>query len=378
MNYIEDLFREKTKGITFIELKNNSSLNINGLTVDGGTPLPLLLDNLLKDIQYSDLSEELNLHQVIEAIIYLIGADKNFPYNDKYKKILNAYDKNIDKYIFYKGMKLLESGDLINSGIHFRANIDLDPSNLNARLNYGIVLELLGKELIEKEKYKEGEELLNKSTNEFETILEFDDKYSLAYYKLGYHYRYRNQFLKAKITWNKFLLYDKDESRLQEIREQIDIIEDDVKFEVGLSYLTYNDFNKALDSFLKLLPKHKDNWNINYLIGLCYKGMEEYDAAIDYLTYALELNDEEADIYNELGIIYFVQGYILEAIKIYDEGIEKAGDDYKLYFNRGLGYVQLGEHKKALEDIDKAYELNPDDVNIATQKKELEDYLRTI
>jgi tetratricopeptide (TPR) repeat protein len=273
-------------------------------------------------------------------------------------------------------MKALEAGEYENSGVFFRAVIELDPNNLNARLNYALVLESIGKNLIESEKFDEGKEFLIGSTNEMEDIINIDDSYSLAYYKLGYHYKYFDQYLKAKITWNKFLILDKDENRLQEIREQIDLIEDDVKMEVGLSYLDYNYFDKALDSFLKLMPKYKDNWNINYLIGLCFKGMKDYELAIDYFNNAIELNDEEADIYNELGIIYFVQGNILDAVNIFDKGIKKINDDYKLYFNRGLGYMQLGDNKLALKDIIKANELNPYDENVAMQKEELEKLLK--
>lgn len=129
---------------------------------------------------------------------------------------------------------------------------------------------------------------------------------------------------------------------------------------------------------MKLLPQHKDNWNVNYMIGLAYKGLEDFDGAIEYLNKAIELNKSEADIYNELGIVYFVQGKILEAISIFNEGIAESVEDYKLFFNRGLGYIQLGEFKLALNDINKASELNPLDENIMSQKQEIENYLNSI
>lgn len=378
MSKIEDKFKTKTKEITFIELKENTTTDINGYKVEGGIPLPVITDNLLRDLQYSDLSEEIKLGQVIEGIIYLLGSDADFPHTKKYKEILYAYDPKIEDYIFYKGMKALEAEELESSGIYFRANIELNPNNLNAKLNYGLVLESIGKNYIESDNVKEGEEFLIRSSNEIESILDIDDSYSLAYYKLGYHYKYFEQFLKAKITWNKFLILDKDDNRLQEIREQIDIIDDDSKLEAGLSYLAYNEFGKALDSFLKILKNHNKNWNIYYLIGLSYKGMEDFEGAIEYLNKAMELNNEEADIYNELGIIYFVQGNILEAVSIFNKGLSESNEDYKLWFNRGLGYVQLGEYEAALTDITKAYELNPYDENIATQKNELEGFLQSI
>ena len=378
MNNIDKIFKDRTKEITFLELKAGSNLVINDLNIQGGIPLPVITDNFIKDIQVGELSEEINLGQVVEGIIFLLGVDSDFPYIEKYKEIIYAYNPKIEDYVFYKGMKALEDGEFENSGIYFRAIIELNPRNLNARLNYGLVLESIGKRYFDDEKIDEGEELLMQSSKELETIFDIDDKYSLAYYKLGYHYKYFGQILKAQITWNKFLLLDKDENRLQEIREEIDIIDDDVKIEIGLSYLTYNDFGKAIDSFLKLIPKHKDNWNVNYLIGLSYKGLEKYDMAIEYLNMAIELNNQEADIYNELGIIYFTEGNILEAIKVFNEGINETNEDYKLYFNRGLGYVQLGEYNLALADITIAHDLNPSDESILRQKEEIENYLKSI
>lgn len=378
MNNIDKIFKDKTKEVTFLELKADSNLVINSINIQGGIPLPVITDNFIKDIQVGELSEEINLGQVVEGIIFLLGVDSGFPFMEKYKEIIYAYNLKIEDYIFYKGMKALEDGDFENSGIHFRANIELDSKNLNARLNYGLVLESIGKRFFDDEKIEEGEKLLMQSSIELENILDIDDRYPLAYYKLGYHYKYFGQILKAQITWNKFLLLDKDENRLQEIREEIDIIDDDVKIEIGLSYLAYNDFGKAIDSFLKLIPKHKDNWNVNYLIGLSYKGLEKYDIAIEYLNRAIELNHQEADIYNELGIIYFIEGNILEAIKVFNQGINETNEDYKLYFNRGLGYVQLGEYNLAITDITTAHDLNPNDENVAKQKEEIENFLKSI
>lgn len=377
MSLIDNYFKENNKNITFLELKENTFVEINKFILKEDLPLPIITDNLIKEIYTGNLENEINVSQIIDGIIYLIGVDNDFPYMDKYMEILDAYSHNIKDYIYQKAIKKISEGDIDFGGIFLRALIFLDTGNLNARFNYALVLEEIGRKYIENNNEK-GEEFLTSSTNELETILEIDEKYSLAYYKLGFHYKYFEQYIKAKLTWNKFLIIDEDENRLQEIREEIDLIDDNVKFEAGLTYLSYNEFGKALDSFLKLLPKYKDEWNILYLIGMCYKGLGEFDIAIDYLNESIQLNDEEPDLYNELGIIRFTEGKIIEAIKIFAKGIEKVNSDYKLYFNRGLGYIQLGEHNLALDDINKAYELNPNDENVIKQKKELEDLTSSI
>jgi tetratricopeptide (TPR) repeat protein len=377
MDIVNKYFKENHKNITFLELKDSALVKIKNFTINKDLPLPIITDNLIEEIYQGNLENEINLSQIIDGIIYLLGVDSDFPNLDRYVEILNSYNPNINAYIYDVAIKKISEGDIEFGGIFLRALIYLDSKNLNVRFNYALVLEEMGRKYIESNDEK-GEEFLTASTNELESIVEMDEKYSLAYYKLGFHHKYFEQYIKAKLTWNKFLTVDKDENRLQEIREEIDLIDDNVKFETGLTYLTYNEFGKALDSFLKLLPRYGDEWNVLYLLAMCYKGLSESDKAIEYLHKAIEINDEEPDLYNELGIINFLDGKIIEAIGIFNEGIEKTDHDYKLYFNRGLGYIQLGEYNLALKDVKMAYELNPKDENVVNQLKELEDLMSSI
>lgn len=296
MNNLEIIFKEKTNDISFLELKENSSIEINNYVVDKDLPLPVITNTLVRDIKKGNLEEEINIANVIEGIIYLIGADPKFMYVDEYKKLLRAYKSDIEDYIFIKGIKYFDSKDLILSGIYFRAILVLDNGNIKAKFNYGLVLEELGIRDIEANRVEEGEELLLRAINQFEEILKIDEDYSLAYYKLGFFYKYNEQYLKAQLTWKKFLVLDRDENRLQEIREEIDGIEDNVRFETGITYLNYNEFGKAVEFFLKLLPKYKDDFNTNFLIGLSYKGMGEYNYAWDYLNKAYELDPTNENV----------------------------------------------------------------------------------
>src|SRR5699024_5922660 len=104
-------------------------------------------------------------------------------------------------------------------------------------------LENIGKRYLSIEKEKQGMEFIKQATLELESILDIDDKYPLAYYKLGYHYRYFEQNLKAKLIWNKYLLLDKDELRLEEIRRELESIENSALLEAGMTYLSINQFD---------------------------------------------------------------------------------------------------------------------------------------
>ncbi|NLC03088.1 MAG: tetratricopeptide repeat protein [Tissierellia bacterium] len=378
MDKINSYFNKLAKKLTFIELQKNSQVDIKGYLVSSDIPLPIIMESLLKEIKEGNIQEEINLANVVEGIIYLLGTDTEFPYINEYKAILKAYNEKINDYILYRGLKYFDEMDYDSSAIYYRALLTLDDRDVNGLFNYALALEQIANRFLKEEKSQEATDFLMKSTNNLESILDIDENYSLAYYKLGFHYKFFQQFLKAKLIWKKFLVLDKDEIRLQEIREEIEIIDDDVFFETGLTYLTYNDFGKALDSFLKLVPKYEKHWNINYFIGLSYKGIEEFNLAIEYFRKAIALNKEEADVYNELGIVYFNLEDIVKAIAVFSEGIENCKEDYKLYFNRGLGYVQLGQYEIALKDIEKANILNPEDENVSLQKVKIEELLSSI
>lgn len=164
--------------------------------------------------------------------------------------------------------------------------------------------------------------------------------------------------------WEKYIKLDDDKMRLQEIREELSIINDDAEYEECLNFISKNKYNEALDKLLPLIQRHSENWNLYYMAGIAYKGLGDYEEAIEYFAEAINLGSENPDLYNELGICLFGIGNINEAIDILTKGIELDKDNYRLIFNRGLVYLQLGIDEQALKDIKTAYELNPQDESV--------------
>ncbi|MFA5577753.1 MAG: tetratricopeptide repeat protein [Tissierellaceae bacterium] len=376
MGVIDSYFKKNADKITFLEIKDNSSIEIRGYPSDKNIPLPLRTDRLISEIKDGNLKEEISMSFIIDGIIFLMGIDPLFPNIENYKDILLAYSDTIEDYVFYEGIKYVEKNEYSQGAICFRALKHINPKNTDNLFNYALVLEEIAKKYFDMDMEEEAIEFLKSSTNELESILDIDEKYSLAHYKLGYHYKYSGNYLKAKLTWNKFLSLDMDELRLHEIRGQIEEIEDDVALETGLTYMSKGQFDKALHIFLKLVSKFENWWELRYFTAESYKGLGDLDKAVEFYYEALELNDEELEVYNELGICLFTMGDMEKSIEIFSQGIEKLGEDYKLLFNRGLGYFQLGEMDKAYEDIKIAASLNPDDENIKEQKQYLEEMLK--
>lgn len=374
MDIVRDYFLEKAGKVSFIELKEGSYIEINDYIIGDNIPLPIVMDTLVKEIKDGSVQEEFKVYHLIEGAIYILGIDCDFKYKEEYKDILYNYNPKIEEYILYKGLKYIEKENYEDGTIFFRALTNINDKNIDGLFNYALCLENISQDFINKGNEEKGKAFLMKSTNQLETILDISPDFPLAYYKLGYHYRYYEQFLKAKLIWEKHIKLDSDQERIQEVREGLDLIKDDVDFEEGLNHLTYGEYEIALEKLLRLVAKYQEWWNIFYLTGLAYKGMGEYEKAIDFLREALELEGKDVNIYNELGICLFGIGDINEAIKIFNEGIDLDDTDYKIIFNRGMAYLQLGLVEEAVEDINTAYRLNPNDIAVKNQMKQLKKF----
>lgn len=367
---IEKYFAKFSDKINFIELKDYADIEV--LDSVKNIPLPIATDTLAEGISTGVMKKEVSLDSIIDGMICMIAIDSEFEYVDDYIKIIEEFNPDMPNYIFFKGIQFLDQGDYDRANLYFRAINIINPKHLLGKFNYALALERIAQDMFNKENYKSGDLFLKESTLEFEKTLDIDDKYALSYYKLGYHYRFNEQYLKAQLMWEKYIKLDNDDLRLQEIREQISLINDQVLLEAGLTYLSYNRFEDALDSFLKLLPNNEKWWELRYLIGNTYAALNQGDKAVDEYYIALELNDDIEDVYNELGIELFKLGKIEEAIKVYNSGISKIKSSYKLYFNRGLAYYQKQVIDLAYNDIVKAYELNPTDHNVIEMKNYIE------
>ncbi|SHD78513.1 tetratricopeptide repeat protein [Schnuerera ultunensis] len=374
MKTVDDYFLKRTDKVSFVQLKKGTSIDVGDYTIKDYIPLPIETTTLVKEIKEGNIEEELKVPHIIDGAIYILGIDRDFKYKMEYRKILYNYNPKIEEYILFKAFKLIKEDNLEDGTIFFRALTGLNPKNTDGLFNYALSLENIAKDFINSNQKEKGETFLIDSTNQLETILDIDDGYVLAYYKLGYHYKYYEQFQKAKLIWEKYMKLDRDHERLQEIREELELIDDDAKFEEGVNYLTHGQYEKALDRLMPLSYKYKEWWNIFYLIGLAYKGLGEYEEAIDFFYEAIDLDEVHINLYNELGICLFGLGDIMEAINIFTQGIEQDDTDYRIIFNRGLAYLKLGIIDKAKEDIEVAYRLNPNDRVVKNQLEELENY----
>lgn len=372
MKYINDYFLKQSDKVSFIQLKKGSYININDYIIGDDIPLPIVTTTLVKEIKDGNVQEEFKVSQLIEGAIHIIGIDPDFQYKEKYIDVLYNFNPEIEKYILYQGFQCIDNGDYENGTIYFRALININDENIDGIFNYALCLENIAKDFINNDNQKQGRVFLMESTNQLETILELSPDFSLAYYKLGYHYKHYEQFLKSKLTWERYIELNENEDMVQEVREELEKILDDVDFERGLNHLSYGEYNLSLEIYLRLADKYKNSWDIFYLTGLSYKGIGEYENAIDYFSKAIEVDGKNSDVYNELGICLVGIGNMEKGIEVFDKGVELNAGDYKIFFNRGMTYLELGLVEEAKKDIKSAHKLDPENTLIKDQMDSLE------
>ena len=360
MKNIEEFFINKANDLSFVELKDSANYNIKGFDLDTNVPLPIIVYDLINEVKEKRAQEELKISSFINGMIYSLGTDKNFKYNERYKEILYRFNKNIEDYILVSSMKLIEENKLDDGLIFVRGLTNLNQDNKLGVFNYGLALERKAQEFYNKNKNKEGKMFLKESTKSFEKALDLDENFPPAYYKLGYHYLNSNQFTKSSLMWEKFLELSEDENLNGEVNTNLIKIKDNVDYEDGCNDIFMGNPEEGLKKLSPLKDKYEDWWNLLFMIGLALRQLGMYKEAIEEFEKVLIINPNQIDTFNELGLCLANMGSFDTAIEKFTEGINLK-EDYEILCNRGMTYLQMGEIEKASLDIEKAYEMNPED-----------------
>ena len=94
---IDKYLLSKTEELAFITVKEDAEFKLEGYTLPkDGLNVPIKNEVLVKGIKENTAQEGLNSMSIADAMIYIIGIDPQFRYNDEYKKFLKALEKNVN------------------------------------------------------------------------------------------------------------------------------------------------------------------------------------------------------------------------------------------------------------------------------------------
>lgn len=369
---VKEYLRQKTENLSFVELKNDSNIDINGYKLMDGLPLPIVVDELLSEIKEGRAENELKMNSMIEGMIYTIGIDPEFKYYKDYKEIIYKYNDKIEEFILYNGLKFANNNKLDDALVYFSALVNVNSSNIDGTYNYALILEEKAKDFFKNKDIKNGTIFLRESTTYLEETANINPSYTNAYYKLGFHYRHGKQFRKSKIMWEKFLEYTENEEMLVEITQSLAEIKDEVIYEEGYTEVLRGNLEEGLRKLLPLEEEYTDWWNLLFMIGLAYRQIGQYAEAKKRFRNVLAIYPQQVDTLNELGLCLAMSDNNNQAIEKFSQAIKIKPNDYEILCNRGMTYLKIGDMNNARIDIDKAYKINSKDEITVSCKKQLD------
>ena len=379
MNFrIEKYLLKKADELAFITIKNDGDFKLEGYKLPNqGLDVPIKNEVLVKGIKENTAQEGINSISIADAMIYIMGIDSSFKYNDEYKKFLDALEKNINldirAYMGYMSRKYFEIGESTDSLIYLKALISQYPDDVEGMYHYAIVCQELAQQY-QKDSDNEGmNNFLLEALDKLERVIALDESFALAYYHLGYHYYNQGQYIKAKVIWEEALNLGLDADTVAEVQDNIGKMDFKVQYEEGYSLVFQGRSEEALEKLLPLEAEHSDWWNLLFMIGLAYKYMNEIEEAKAYFERILILKPHQVDTMVELGLCEAASYNLEKAIEHFSTAA-KIKEDPEILCNLGMAYLNNGELDEAIYYVERAYELNPEDEITVACMRELDNY----
>lgn len=370
--FFEEFYENKRNDISFITIKKGASINFrdNIFIADKELDIPIRISNLLKDIEKQKETDGISLNNIIDGIIYLFGSDTDFKFLEDYHRIFKGLKFDITSYIIYCINKFDENEN--EDGIVYgKALINIE-ENEKSCFVYACALEKMGLKLNSDGKDELSGYYLQEANKYFEKCLDYNDKFALAHYKLGFYYKRSQQYVKARLIWEKHQKYDDDALRIDEIRNELIQLQPYVDFENGYNFVLKDQPEKGLDLLLPLTKGFGDWWNLLFFIGLAYRMLGEYDIAETYFENVLKIEKNQKDALNELGLCKLCRGKYVEAYELFSDLLGFDPGNCEVFCNRAVAYMHNNQLDRAKEDIQTALKINPNDSVALSIKEELE------
>ncbi len=364
-------FYDKQKDeISFITLKASAKIKLgsNEYTTDKELPVPIRVDSLVSDIQNQDEYDGIAISNIIDGIIYVLGTEKEFDFKKEYLNLLSDLKIDIVPYVIHCINQFDDKK--VNDAVVYGKSLVNVCENEKTAFVYASALERKSIDSLNNSLFDTAKYFMDESIKYFEKALDYDDKFALAYYKLGFYYKNNQQYIKAKLYWEKQQEFDDDYLRKDEIRNEIEQLDVYVKYETGYNYVLNSEPQKGLDILLPLVEIYSGWWNLLFFVGLAYRSLGEYEIAEKYFENVLKIEEGQSHALNELGLCKMCLEKYDEAKDLFTMLLALDSNNSEVLCNRAAAYLYIGERDKAKKDVEKALKINPDD-SIALEIKKL-------
>lgn len=370
-NILKNFYESKKEEISFIHIKKGAVLPLGDKTYtsDIELPVPVRIDNLIKEINNQDVYDGITVKNIIDGIIYILGINKDFKYNDEYVKILKLINENIEAFIIYN-INNLQEHNVDDAVIYSKCLVNINKNEKNLFI-FGSTLEKKSISCKSKGLIEDADVYIEEAKKNYEKCLEFNENFALAYYKLGFYYKSKMQYIRANLFWKKFEKIDDDSNRLDEIRNELQELQIFVDYEKGYNFVLNGEPQKGLEILLPIAEGRTGWWNLLFFIGLAYRSLDEYKIAEKYFENVIKIKPDQLDAINELGLCQMCLGEYNKAVATFTTALLINPNNTEILCNRSVAYMYSDELNKAQADINKSLRINENDDIAISIKNEI-------
>ncbi len=365
-NRLDKYVLDKAEELVFITIDKSEDLGLIGYEVPKeGIKIPIKSNVLVKSIKDNKAQEEINIMSMIDAMIYLEGIDPDFIYNTEYDDLIETFARksNFDymDYMGYMSNQAYSKGEIRDALVYIRAYLRMEPDDIMGLYQYAIICQELSLKYQKDEDVKAMNDFLLEALASLEKIIGLDDSFALAYYQLGFHYSNQNQFVKAKLTWDRALDLGLDDETRIDIMENLAKIDHKVRYEHAYNLVFQGKAEEGLQDLLDLESQYPDWWNLLFIISLAYKSLGDLGQAKSYLEKILITRPTQVDTLVEMALCLAQEANMTGAIDYLTRAAKLKKDDPEILCNLGMAYLHNGEEDEARYYIERAYEIDPTD-----------------
>lgn len=365
-NRLDKYVLDKAEELVFITIDKSEYLGLIGYDVPKeGIKIPIKSNVLVKSIKDNKAQEEINMMSMIDAMIYLEGIDPDFIYNVEYDDLIETFARksNFDymDYMGYMSNQAYSKGEIRDALVYIRAYLRMEPDDIMGLYQYAIICQELSLRYQKDEGVKAMNDFLLEALASLEKIIGLDDSFALAYYQLGFHYSNQNQFVKAKLTWDRALDLGLDDETRIDIMENLAKIDHKVRYEHAYNLVFQGKAEEGLQDLLDLESQYPDWWNLLFIISLAYKSLGDLGQAKSYLEKILITRPTQVDTLVEMALCLAQEANMTGAIDYLTRAAKLKKDDPEILCNLGMAYLHNGEEDEARYYIERAYEIDPTD-----------------
>lgn len=365
-NRLDKYVLDKAEELVFITIDKSEDLGLIGYEVPkDGIKIPIKSNVLVKSIKDNNAQEEINMMSMIDAMIYLEGIDPDFIYNVEYDDLIETFARksNFDymDYMGYMSNQAYSKGEIRDALVYIRAYLRMEPDDIMGLYQYAIICQELSLRYQKDEDVKAMNDFLLEALASLEKIIGLDDSFALAYYQLGFHYSNQNQFVKAKLTWDRALDLGLDDETRTDIMENLAKIDHKVRYEHAYNLVFQGKAEEGLQDLLDLESQYPDWWNLLFIISLAYKSLGDLGQAKSYLEKILITRPTQVDTLVEMALCLAQEANMTGAIDYLTRAAKLKKDDPEILCNLGMAYLHNGEEDEARYYIERAYEIDPTD-----------------